>query len=617
MTAHAAWTARRLRAMPASEIVHRARIRVRDRVAPPPYLRWSPERAYDALFTCPPDQALRSSRLGFLPRPLGAGFAPTLRAADGLRRGEWSLFGHQVWLGDPPDWRRNPATGATWPDLPSERIDYRRADFAGGAKYVWELGRLTLLPTLALAFQLTRDEAYAALAIRWLDDWSARNPLGHGIHHTSGIEMAVRVLTVSWTLALLGERAGTVRLGPCLGLLAQQALCVRDHLSLGSSANNHLIAEYAAMAAMGALYPALRGASRLLDHGLAGLERETLRQFHEDGVPAEQAFGYLPFVWELLLYAFVASERAGRTVRDEVRRRLRGTLDFARVVRLPRGRWPQIGDEDDGRILLAADGPSRWDLVGNALAAWLGEPPLAADSPNLAALLIGPGALAPRQPTERAHQFRHGGYTVYRERGLLVTWDHGPLGLGPLAAHGHADALAVTFFRGEDAVIVDPGTFAYHDDLEARDRFRSTPYHSTVHFGGRSQSENLGPFLWGTRATLALKDEGWECAWWTGERHWRRVALVGDRLRIEDRVRGEGPELVFVLHPGARVELDGARARVIVGQTRAQFAAQGIDGWRLEPGEYSPRFGQRQETRRLVAAIKGAVCTTEIEVSGI
>src|SRR5262249_27645276 len=153
--------------------------------------------------------------------------------------------------------------GDSWPDVASARIDYRRADVAGGAKHVWELGRLTVLPTLALAGRLTGEDAFATIASRWLDDWTARNPLGHGIHHTSGIEMAIRVLTVSWTLALLGERAAAVRLGPCLGLLAQQTLYLRDHLSLGSSANNHLIAEYAAMTAMGALYPALRDARDL------------------------------------------------------------------------------------------------------------------------------------------------------------------------------------------------------------------------------------------------------------------------------------------------------------------------------------------------------------------
>ncbi len=614
-----AWRLRRLGAMPAAEVWRRARRSLRERLWPPAYASWPPEEAFRRLFACPPGEALRGSRLGLLVRlpetPDPSAFAPTLRAAAGLRAGRWELFGHGVVLDDPPAWRRNPLTGAEWPDQPAARLDYRRAGPAGGAKYAWELGRLTLLPTLALAYRLTGDGAGAALAARWLDDWNARNPLGHGIHHTSGIEMAVRTLTVSWALALLGDRAADLKLAPCLGLVAQQALHCRDHLSLGSSANNHLIAEYAAMTVTGAAFPALRGGGRLLEEGLAGLERETLCQIHPDGVPAEQAFGYLPFVWELLLCGFVAAERAGREAGAAVRDRLRASLDFARVIRLPGGRWPQVGDEDDGRVLLAAEGASRLDLAGGALAAWLGEPPLAEDGGALALLLFGESRGAPGRPAERCHQFPAGGYTVYRERGLLATWDHGPLGLGSLAAHGHADALAVTLFRGEDAVIVDPGTYAYHEDAPARDRFRSTPYHSTASFGGRSQSEMLGPFLWGKRARLVPRDEGWECEWWTGERHWRRVTLVGHRLRIEDRVVGPAPELVFVLHPEAEVRLEARRAAVRIGRTAATFVADGLERWELEAGEFSPRFGHRQETRRLVARLRDSTCRTEVDAA--
>src|ERR1051326_8451659 len=119
-----------------------------------------------------------------------------------------------------------------------------------------------------------------------------------------------------------------------------------------------------------------------------------------------------------------------------------------------------------------------------------------------------------RTAADGVHRFPDGGWTVWREAGLLVTFDHGPLGLGALAAHGHADALSVTIWRGTDGIAVDPGTFAYQEDAAARAaplgggpggappprglspsreapaaraRGRGTPVHSTVHFGGRSQ----------------------------------------------------------------------------------------------------------------------------------
>ncbi len=613
------WKFARLSAMSAGEIVHRASVALRDRIAPPAYASWLPAEAGERLFEGGAANALGTSLLPRWVRALEPAeeFAPAVSAARELLEGRWSVFGHAVRLENPPRWRRNPVTGDEWPDVASAALDYRRADIAGGAKLTWELGRLTMLPTLALAARLTGDQAFAERALDWLVDFTAGNPLGRGIHHTSGIEMAVRVLTVSWTLALLGERADPARLGPTLGLLAQQALLCRDHLSLGSSANNHLIAEYAAMATMGAAFPSMRDGASLLDAGLAGLERECLRQIHEDGVPAEQALGYLPFLWELFLIPFAAAEAAGRSISVATKIRLSASLAFACAIRLPDGRWPQVGDEDDGRVLLAHDDTSRLDRVGNALAAWLRADALSHGMAALAGMIANcaPGALgAPRAATDGRHDFSRGGYTVWRDCGVFITLDHGPLGLGSLAAHGHADALSITVFHGADPIVVDPGTFAYHEDPAARDRCRSTPVHSTVSFGGRSQSEMLGPFLWGRRARVVSRGDEYECAWASGELHARRVEVAGGNLVVHDRVRGRGAELVFALAPAAKTEIASARAAITIGGTRATFEAQGIDSWRLEPSEHATRFARGEASTRLVAAIKGSQCRTEISI---
>ena len=612
-----AWRLRRLTAMSPSELLHRGRVAARDRLSPPAYASLAPKEACARLYAADPAAALRTSRLPrlFAPALAPGPFTREVAAAAALARGEWTLFGRPVRLEDPPAWSRDPLTGRSWPDEPARGLDYRRADLAGGAKYAWEAGRLTMLPTLALAWRLTGERALAERAARWLDDFCAKHPFGRGLHHTSGIEMAVRVTTMSWTLALLEGSGLPADPAPALGLIAQQALHCRDHLSLGSSANNHLIAEYGAMAMAGALFPALREADALLEAGLAGLARGCLRQIHPDGVTAEQAFGYLPFVWELLLYPFVAGEAAGRGVPEAVRARLAASLEFARAARLPDGRLPQVGDEDDGRVLLAAEGASRLDLVGNALAAWLGVDALS-DESALAGLLFG-RASAPRAAADGRHEFEHGGWTVWREAGLLVTFGHGPLGLGAIAAHGHAGALALTVFRDEDAVVLDPGTFAYQEDPQARDRFRGTPAHGTIHFGGRSQSRMMGPFLWGAKARVRRDGEGFRCVWAGGETHWRRVTVADQRISIHDRVSRPGAESCFPLHPQAKVELDGARARVTVGRTVALFEASPISPWRCEPAEYSRRFGTKEPSLRLCASLSSLECRTEIAITEV
>jgi hypothetical protein len=619
-----AWKLARLRAMSLAEIAHRARIAGRDALAPPGYSRWTAGEAGARLFEGDAQAVWSGSRLASLVgAPDARSGSAEVSAARDLLAGRWRLFGREVRLDDPPRWSVNPVTGASWPDLPAARIDYHDVSVAGDPKLCWELGRLTALVTLALAHRVSREEEFANLAIRWLDDFAVRNPIGHGIHHSSGIEQAVRVIATTWTLALLGERAGGARLQTCLGLMAQQALHCRDHLSLGSSANNHLIAEYAGVTVLAAAFPGLRDSERLLREGLQGLEAEVLRQFDRDGVPLEQAFGYLPFVWELLLCAFLAAERAAATISTPVRERLRASLEFARWIRLPDGSWPRVGDEDDARILLAGGSGSRLDRVGNALAAWLGVEALSDAEPDLALLLQGQ---VPPARTAADGVLGTSGYTIWRERGLLVTFDHGPLGLPPLAAHGHADALSITIHRGTDAIVVDPGTFSYHADRAARDRCRSTPAHATLNFGGRSQAAMHGPFLWGKWPRVARASDSsaqstpgapeFICQWPSGEAHARRVSVESGTVRIEDRViRGTQPEIVFPLAPGAAIELEGTSARVSTGGSNATFAGQGIEAWRIEPADVAPQYGRIVRAERLVARLNGSEARTLIRIA--
>jgi hypothetical protein len=625
------WKVRRLRAMPAGELAHRGAIATRDRFFAPAWTRLSPAGAYHALFAPPhsffervghkPAHARHERDLAQATRWLpGADSLPPAEAgavravAAALERGEWSLFGHLVRLPDPVDWNANLLTGARWPDAPSATLDYRVAGETGGAKFACELGRLTFLPDLALAARLG-DPAAAARATSLLNQFVARNPLGHGIQHTGGIEMAIRVATTSATLALLApagpEQLDAVLEG-ALGLAAQQALWCRDHLSLGSSANNHLLAEYMAMAVMGGVWISLRGSAQLVRAGRTGLEREVLAQFHTDGVSAEQAFGYLPFVWELLLLGLRAADAAGLEPSPAVRERLAASLEFARAIRGAGGRAPQVGDEDDGRLLLAGLEASRLDLVGNALAAWLGLDALSDDA-QAYALMLGLAPKPARAAAEGRHEFAAGGWTVWRQAGLRVTFDHGPLGLGALAGHGHADALALTVTRGADDLVVDPGTLAYHEDEAARNESRGTPAHATVAFGKGSQSEMLGPFLWGRRAQLSSDGEGWRCRWWSGQTHVRTVRVEGGALSVEDRVSGRDATIAFPLPPGALARIEGARAVVEQGASRAVFSAEGLGPWRLEPARHAPRFSHRVESQRLVAAFAGASARTTIE----
>ncbi len=616
------WKLRRLRAMGASEVATRAWRMAQERFAPlpkePPEATW---RRYG--FDAERLLATLAQRLPLHPDALSdAERGRLLAEADALLQRQWTLFGYPVSLDDPPCWRRNYLLGKDWMDAPAKQIDYRRIDVAGGVKYVWELSRGQPMARLAQAYALTGETRYAEKCLAWLLDWIACNPRGWGIHWTSALEHAIRALAWLSSLRLLADYPPLREWLPVLGgALIQHGEFIERHMSPGSSANNHLIGEAAALAVLGSLLPDGALASRWRRVGYATLEREALRQFYPDGVNAEQAFGYLPFVWEFYLHAYRL-----QPMPDAVQERLMRSIEFVRRVMDASGYVPQVGDEDDGTVVpLWSAAADRHRVVGRALAQMLHcEPPPAltdADD-SLAQWLTGKTPHAGSRLVE-PRLYPDGGYAVLQGARWQVLFDAGPLGLGSLAAHGHADALAVWASLDGKPLLIDAGTYAYHEDPEWRDHFRGTAAHNTLALDGRNQSEIQGPFLWGRKAQSRFTASDVSQGWTEGMTKaylpnilYRRVQLNGDALTITDRIesdRGQSAQWYWHFHPDWQVEpagegswriTDGTRACTLTVRQLAGYTARlyrGDEATRL--GWYSPRFGHKVPCTTLVVEV--------------
>ena len=103
--------------------------------------------------------------------------------------------------------------------------------------------------------------------------------------------------------------------------------------------------------------------------------------------------------------------------------------------------------------------------------------------------------------------------------------DHGPHGYLSIAAHAHADALAIEFRVGGVDVLADPGTYCYAAEPIWRAYFRSTLAHNTLEVGGVDQSVAAGPHLW-TRQARAELEERRRAGWRPGGR------VAGRPLRL-------------------------------------------------------------------------------------
>lgn len=604
------WWARRLREMRARELPHRLREQVRRR------RRWRPPEA----------------PAGPLPRwPVRVVLDPTARdlVARGVRQvlvDGFPLLGTRIAPERRTRWSEDPLTGHVWPDRWCFDIDLR-AEVSGEGeprildpKPAWELQRLGHLQLLALG-----GEEAAGAAREDLVSWMAHAPPFRGIGWASGLEVASRVVS------LLRVADGLRGLDPARpdpmaralrSAMLAHGLYLERYPSLYSSANNHRIAEASALVLLGGTLD-VPEAPGWLASGLAALEDAVPGVILDDGGAGEMSVAYLAYTVEWLLVA-----RTVGPLPAEVERRLALATGFLGALLDGAGHHPRIGDDDDGVVLRQAFPEDRYVCsVTGAAGALLGRPDLVPPAwrPDLRARILGApevrGALR-----SRGRCFPSGGLTVLTSRRVQVVVDHGPLGWPALAAHGHADALAVWAHADGRPLLVGQGTYRYLGEPGWRRWLRGTGAHCALVLDGADQSEpHDDAFLWRTRARATL--EGVELAP-TGGRvvashdgyqrrgvlHRREVILRGDELAVSDTLEGVGAHVVALawhFAPDLTLREEGGGAWVVIraGQVVATLVLDPILGpgevVRQDPvrapgpGAHSPRYGELQPATTL------------------
>jgi hypothetical protein len=446
-------------------------------------------------------------------------------------------------LGDPIDWNRDHAIGRPTPLQFAPLIDYRDWRAVGDAKVVWEPNRHHQLVVLGRAYRVTGGARYARAVIEQLESWITQCPFGRGMNWRSPLELAIRLINWVWAIDLILE--SRLVIGGLQGRVRRAAfqhlwLITRGY-SRGSSANNHRIGEAAGVFVATSYFPDLDPSGRWREESRQILEEEIVAQTYSDGGSREQATGYHVFVLQFFLVAGLVGRRAGEDFSRAYWSRLERMLEWLAALHEGGSAAPMIGDGDDGYVLDVGDLRDAGALlcVGAILfargdfarqagayaepARWL----LGRESRAAFDALAGPktadDVLASRALAGSGYYLLQCGRRGAADS-ISVVFDCGELGFGPIAAHGHADALSFTLRAHGVDVLVDPGTYDYFSFPAWREYFRSTRSHNTVVVDGLDQSVMQGLFLWGARARA-------RCVLWEPERQGGRV--VGEHHGYE------------------------------------------------------------------------------------
>lgn len=501
--------------------------------------------------------------------------------ADRICAGERTYFGYgPVDVGRVVDWNHDPISGYRWPAIAGRRIDHRVAP--SDPKWIWELNRLQHLPLLAQAWLFTGAALYAETAFAQLDSWLDQNPVGTGIAWRGAFEPGIRVISIA--LAVQGLRTSpaltTARYQRLVHMLDATARYCWRARSRFSSANNHVIGELTGMVTVCLLFPEVAVSERVLARAVAALTREADSLILPDGAGAEQSVSYQIFAVELLAVVAVLLRLHGVQGASGIFSAIDRSATYLALLVGAEDPDPRYGDDDDSFAVRLGPEPKRTirqhlgivaAITANGSAAKYGVNTLTAAwyADVLRTHQASAGVVTPHVDDGPSGYAPNGGLVVLRSGRRRITMDVGPLGYLSTAAHGHADALAVTVSADGHDLVVDPGTASFYRNRAAREAHRSTRMHATVCVDGLSQSQPGGPFYWRRRATTTVhsvdcvtgvidaEHDGY-CRLTDPVRHRRwLIARPGDpAMLVVDLVTGRSEHEVVVswpLHPSLGV----------------------------------------------------------------
>ena len=418
-------------------------------------------------------------------------------AADAARliAGKWSLYGCiDADVGEMPDWFRDYARGVSVPN-DGTRLNHRSLPSGADVRTIWEINRWAEMVRLAMHGWLNDDHAAIAKAQSWLADWVQRNPVGRGIKWSSALEGGLRLMNFCWFDALVGKCEGlSVQLQEKQrelrdAIVPSHVWWVHRYLSFGSSANNHRLGELTGLLLAVRRWSSLTALCGAPEKLFAQVSDCVLSQFAEDGGNREQASHYHLFAFEMGLQACRAMDANDGPVIE----RLKRAAAFFVHVSHPQEPW-DYGDNDDAQIvplmLHRKCAIAEWrawmssDTDGDAtsLHYWLGD-----------SSIRNPQSAIRNQDWWVASE---SGMAVIQRDGWMLRLDASPLGFGKMAAHGHGDALHVSIWDGDMALVIDPGTGGYFGAPELRAELAAwTAHNGPQPSAGFQTPRRMGTFL--------------------------------------------------------------------------------------------------------------------------
>jgi len=456
-----------------------------------------------------------------------------IQRADAMLRDENIFFSFPYHLhGIERPWEYDPLEKKYWPHRHYSERTLHAVDTPRDVKIVWEINRFKDLPTLGQATLLTEDKKYAEEAERRMILWIEGNPFASTINWASALELSIRLIAWTTTIALMNE--ATQKLHPKIAHSIYEQVCyLAGDLSTDKVVpTNHLIGEAAGLYIVSSLWD-FPGSRRFAKLAKKILEREMLRQTFPDGVTREASSWYHQFVTDFCDLADRIAESTGDRFGEQFYARLAEMKAYLETMTAC-GSLVRYGDADDG-----------WAL-------WL-----EGDSVAWKHAIFGPAPTTATKPSIPYHPYAKLVEAHLKNSFLFLRAGEFGMGGAGHASHAHDDFLSPIIYLAGLPVLVDPGTFVYNGDPIHRKQYRGADAHNGIIIGdgtGALQKLNFGwnrvrPDAMILEADLTERDATVSAQYGEWPQHRRILKIKSESAILSDRFdRSDGLPCTWHLH---------------------------------------------------------------------
>lgn len=482
-------------------------------------------------------------------------------------------------------------------------------------KNLWELSRMQYLFAPALLWKLEGDEKFAEFVKEVIDDWVDCNRLNEGPNWNIAMEAGIRVANMLLAFQLISNYAGLddAFIKKLVASTYQHMnFILRNEENVAGRTSNHYLGGLLGLLAVSSTFIFLPNAGKVYRYAIQSFEKEIQKQILSDGGDFEGSTAYQRLVGEMFSLAAVIIKNSNAELSEMYLSRLESLTDYAAVISKPDGSFPQIGDNDGGRIFQLFKEQSNSSAFMVSMASAITGKRISTPLRKEVGCFVKLKDKSITELVETLRVFPESKHAIYRTRDIYCILTAGDAHRFGMSGHIHNDKLSFELMYKGINFVVDPGSGCYTSFPHIREALVSIEEHSTIQIGNSQQNANYSPFMQiknpSVTNAISVKgdiDRAELSANITicdneGQNVITRKIFIDKNnfsIIIKDSISGESKQKCicrYVLHPDVSVELAGNSAEITNNGISIKLKAP--NEIRCSEGLYSDTYGKWGKT---------------------